>query len=230
MVTTIIITPQREDLRKIARIIRRSKNLSLLGSGRDGFDALRLVADKKPDVVIIDNNLDYIEGINLPPLFKNRSPDTAVILMAEKIDDFQLWQAVHNDVAGFIFTQRDLPLLPTILIDISQGNSYISPELAARVLSLAAVREPRKEDRTLEKIIPLPSPPPRDPLCFLSKKELKLLYYLGAGLGTKDIARSMDITQGTTRNMISTVMRKTGMQSRFQLVLFAKQYDLVPPE
>jgi len=238
MIKIVIIDAQKQVRDRIAALLSAQGDIKVLAHGKDGYDALKLIGSLKPDIAILDNHLEYIEGEEIPPLLRIRSPSTAVVILTANISDYQLYRAVSNEVAGFINKETDMDTLPWILKCISGGSCYISPSLAARVMNLISMMSWNNVEVSLPtKRITAKTPLERakekfksreDPTGYLSKTELHILTCIGEGNTSEEIARNLNLTVGTVRNYISTVMHKTGLRSRSQMVRYALQYGLVP--
>ena len=139
MIKIVIIDAQKQVRDRIMSFLSAQGDIKVLAHGKDGYDALKLIGGFKPDIALLDNHLEYIEGEEIPPLLRARSPLTAVAILTEKISDYQLYRAVSNEVAGFIHKETDMETLPWILKCISEGGSFISPSLAARVMHLMSM-------------------------------------------------------------------------------------------
>ena len=227
MISTVIINAQKQDRDKIASLLSAQDGIKVLACGRDGYDALKLISSLKPDVAIMDNQLEFIEGEEIPPLLKARSPSTAVVILAARISDHQLHKAASNAVSGFVYKEKEMELLPGILKCISEGGCFISPLFAARILRLlsadrAQVKVPARQYTDAK------FPPGEDPTRYLSKMELRILAGIGEGHNSGEIARNLNLAVGTVRNYISSVMHKTGLHNRSQMARYAFYYGLVP--
>jgi len=238
LINTVIICPQRHEREKIVSLLSTDGEIRILAQGKDGYDALKLVGSHKPDIAILDNNLEFIDGQEIPPLLRNRSPSTAVVIVVAKISDYQLYKAATNEVSGIVNKEADLDSLPEILKNVSEGKCFISPVLASRVLRLLcsltfktagfhASGEIKGQVRPLESgyVMFLSG---EDPSAYLSRTELKILVEIGEGHASNDIAKNLGLTVGTVRNYISSVMHKTGMNNRSQMVRYAYSCGLVP--
>lgn len=240
MIKTVIIDSNKENRDKIDSFLLTGGDIKVLAHGKDGYDALKLISSLKPDIAILDNQLEFIEGEELPPLLKARSPLTAVVILVAMVSDYQLYRAVSNNVSGFVHKETDLDTLPMILKCIFEGGYFISPHLAGRILHLLS-------DAKVRYLSPKPcagSPikknlrqhseakflPAEDPAGFLSKMELFILTGIGKGYTSAEIAGKLDLAVGTVRNYISCIMHKTGLNNRTQMARFAIQYGLVPFE
>ena len=147
MITTIIIDAQKKERDRITAILEAAgKDIKILAQGKDGYDALKLTGSLKPDIAIMDNHLEFIEGEDIPPLLRARSPSTAVVILTSKISDNQLSRAVSNEVSGFVHREADMENLLWILKCISDGGCFISPCFAARILRLMIAIEKKCAD------------------------------------------------------------------------------------
>jgi two-component system response regulator DegU len=212
--------------------------IEILAHGKDGYDALKLIGSHKPDIAVLDNNLDFIDGEEIPPLLKARSPSTAVVIVVAKMSDYQLYKAATNEVSGIVNKDDDLDLLPEILKDVSEGKCFISSVLASRVLRLlcslsyrgAGLYTPieskcqNKQAETIDALFLSGD----DPAKYLSRTELRILVEIGEGHASSEIAQNLGLAVGTVRNYISSVMHKTGMNNRPQMVRYAYSCGLVP--
>jgi len=238
MISTIIVNPQKQDRDKIISLLSTDGDIHVLAQGKDGYDALKLVGNFKPDIALLNSHLEFIEGEEIPPLLRVRSPSTAVVIVAAKINDYQLYRAASNEVSGIVYQETDIDKLPEILKFISSGGGFISPALVLRVLHLLSSLNYRSVDIhgiTLNKFqakMPNAAEPQflfaEDPTGKLSKTELRILIQIGEGHTSDEIAKNLGFTVGTVRNYVSSVMRKTGLNSRSQMVRLAFSYGLVP--
>ena len=238
MISTIIVNPQKQDRDKIVSLLSADRDIRVLAQGKDGYDALKLVGKLKPDIALLNSHLEFIEGEEIPPLLRMRSPSTSVVIVAPKINDYQLYRAASNEVSGIVYEETDIDKLPEILKFISSGGGFISPALVLRVLHLLSSLNCKGADIhgiTLNKFqvnIPENQEPQlfftEDPTGNLSKTELRVLIQIGEGHTSDEIAENLGFAVGTVRNCVSSVMRKTGMSSRSQMVRLAFYCGLVP--
>jgi DNA-binding NarL/FixJ family response regulator len=222
----------------MASLLSAERGIKILAYGKDGYDALKLIGRHKPDIAILDNNLEFIDGEEIPPLLRIRSPSTAVVIVVSKISDYQLYKAATNEVSGIVNKESDLDSLPVILKNVSEGKCFISSVLAGRVLRLLCTLsyrgtsphctgEGKGQAKSVEAgYMMLLSG--EDPAAYLSRTELKVLVEIGEGHASSDIAKNLGLAVGTVRNYISSVMHKTGMNNRSQMVRYAYSCGLVP--
>ena len=232
MITTVIIETHEKDRDRVASLLSSESEIKILARGKDGYDALKLNGCLKPDIVIMDNHLDYIEGGEIPPLLKMRSPATMVVILAAAINDYELFRAVSNRVSGFVHKENDLGILPQALKYIFKGGCFISPAMAARILSLINEKNfcPKANQNAAKKNFHVARISyPDDPAGYLSKTELLILACLSEGFSSEEIAAKLSLATGTVRNNISFLMSKLNLKNRIQLVHFAYYHGLAIP-
>ena len=242
MISTIIVSPKKHEREKIASLLQAEREIEVLAHGKDGYDALKLIGSHKPDIAILDNNLDFIDGEEIPPLLRIRSPSTAFVIVVAKMSDYQLFKAATNEVSGIVNIETDLDSLPGILKNVSEGKCFISNVLAGRVLHLlcslnckgavpnglgeskSQSQNQSKQSEAIDALVISGE----DPAKYLSRTELKILVEIGEGHASTEIAKNLGLAVGTVRNYISSVMHKTGMNNRPQMVRYAYSCGLVP--
>ena len=238
MISTVIISPQKHERERMASLLSAEREIKVLAHGKDGYDALKLVGSHKPDIAVLDNNLEFIDGEEIPPLLRIRSPSTAVIIVVAKISDYQLYKAATNEVSGILNKEADLDSLPGILKNVYEGRCFISSVFAGRVLRLLCSLsykntgqhgsgENKGHNKPVEggDVLFLSG---EDPAKYLSRTELRILVEIGEGHASNEIAKNLGLAVGTVRNYISSVMHKTGMNNRPQMVRYAYSCGLVP--
>ena len=226
MIKVVVIYSQKQDRERLVSLLSADGDIKVSASGRDGYDAIKLISRLKPDIAILDNYLEFINGEEISPVLKVHSRSTAVVILVARISDYQLFRAASNEISGFVHKETDLNTLPRIVRFISKGGCYISPALAARVLHLLSLTNP---DNTRQHAFAVNKPQNREnPTRALSRMELRILVHIGEGLTSLEIADKLDLTIGTVRNYISSVMRKTGLRNRSQMARYALCCGIVP--
>jgi len=237
MVKTVIINSQKQNREKLVSLLTADGEIEVLASGKDGYDAIKLITRLKPDVVILENHLEPTNGEDISPVLKLHSPSTAVVILVARISDYQLVKAASNEVSGLVHTETDMNMFPRIVKFISRGGSFISPALAARVLRLLSRINPENgnthgfaADKTQNKTsakLSIKVLSGGSPTRILSRSELRILACIGEGLTSSQIADKLNMVEGTVRNYVSSVMQKTGLHNRAQMTRYAFSCGIV---
>ena len=214
--TIVIIDAHEPSRAKIVSTLTAHKDMTVAAEGKDAYDALKYTGSFQPDIAIIDIHLEFIEVQKIPSLVRMRSPKTALVLLTAHVSDVQLQGIVNSDVNGLVHEVTEMDFLPQILKWVSEGGYFISPFLMARVLRLRPTSKQKGQ--------PLGDD---DPVEHFSKTELQILTCLGEGNSSSEIAKSLNLTEGTVRNYISALMHKTRFHNRLELSRYALTHGLV---
>jgi DNA-binding NarL/FixJ family response regulator len=221
MICTVIADTKKEDREKLITLLTHHKDFEVQGVGKDGYDAFKLVTLYKPDIAIVDANLDFISGPDVAPLLKQQSPATLIVILTSQLDDKQISRALSNKIAGFILKDQDLDTLPLILKDICIGKYYMSPQISSRMFYIFSeiLSKSRPAHPVAQQACPLPPG--------ISRTELQIISRIGKGQSEMEIAEHLDLKEGTVRNYISSAIHKTGLRDRTQVAIYALKNGLV---
>jgi DNA-binding NarL/FixJ family response regulator len=186
--------------------LERDPGFEMVGEAEDGQQAVRVVAERQPDVVLMDLLMPVMDGISAIEQIRRESPDVEVVALTSVLDDEQVVAAVRAGAIGYVLKDAHGLELKTAIRAAADGRVYLSPEAAARLLH--EVRTPERPDR-------------------LTERETDVLRLISLGLSNKQIARRLNIGEGTVKTHVSNVLNKLGLQSRTQAALHAVRLGLV---
>jgi two-component system response regulator DesR len=210
MIRVIIVRKRELDLVHTTSLLNSQINVSVIGTGSDSYQAIRLAEIEQPDIAIIDYQLDRTNSAEFIPLIKRKCPGTGIIVFSPFSDEKHVREAMIRGVSGYLVQRSDLDLLAGIIQMVHTGGCYISRRIIARN-SHVAPEEHRKPSRAASH-----SPG----YALLSRTEQRIIGYINQGRTTKEIAETLSLRMGTVRNYISVLMRKTGIHSRWQMADF----------
>ena len=224
MISIVIVDKDGADRQRVQEILSRQSDFNVIGSGKDGYDAIKLVEKFKPDIAIMDINLDVLKGPASVPILKSKSPKTAVIFLTSLDDETNICEAITSEVRGYLLKDADMDVLNKAVRLVYEGGRFISSKIESKIYHILAslLKNNRKTSSKPVRTI-APSLPPE-----ISKKELLVLTCIGQGSSTKEIAKTLGLTTATVRNYISSLMHKIGLKHRIQLPIFAIEHGLVP--
>ncbi|MDR2793593.1 MAG: response regulator transcription factor [Treponema sp.] len=226
MINIVIIDSDETERYKIKDNLSSQSDFDVIGIGKDGYEAVRLVKHKQPDIVIMDIALQDGDGVALISLLKSLSPHTSVVLFTDFEDEEHICKALMQKPAGYIIKQGAMPGLCNALKNIYQGDCFISSQVASKICSIFShmsglysgmLPNTGKQPPERERVPP-----------GISGIELRIIAFIAQGRSTHEVAEKLSITDGTARNYISVVMRKAGVHNRSQLTLFAIHHGLMP--
>ncbi|MDR2193006.1 MAG: response regulator transcription factor [Treponema sp.] len=227
MITIAIIDSNETARYTIKDSLSSQSDFDIIGIGKDCYEALKIVKNKQPDIVIMDIVLRDEDSVALIPLLKSLSPRTSIVLLTDIEDEEHIYKALIQRPAGYIIKHSGMPTLCRDIKHIYQGDCFISSQVASKICVIFSQMEKRGlYPETHRYTAKQPYEEVRIPSC-ISGVELRIIAFIAQGYSTHEIAEKLSITDATTRNYISIVMRKTGLHNRAQLTIFAIRHGLI---
>ncbi len=207
--------------RGLIALLSQHENLSVVGEAGDAGEAQRLVAALQPDVLLLDNHLPGVRGVDALPALREAAPQTRVLMLTVSEDEADLAQALHAGAQGYLLKTIDGDALLAAIEACARGESVISPELTGKLVTAlqSALRPAPAETQS-----------PADPLDALSPRERDTLREIARGASNKEIARTLEIAETTVKIHVQHILRKLNLSSRVQAAVFASERGLVPAE
>ena len=213
MKTTIILVEDHEVLRDgIRSLIGATDDFEIVAEAADGATAVELVAQHRPDIVVMDIWLPRLSGIEATRKIAQGNA-TRVLILSQHDSWSYVEDALKAGAAGYLVKTSSGFQLLTALRAIREGKSYLSPEIAGRVVD-AVVRPDRSTSSALGA---------------LSGREREVLQLIGEGLSSKEIAESLGVSARTVEAHRANVMEKLGIHKVAGLVRFAIREGIIGP-
>ncbi|MDY7039799.1 MAG: response regulator transcription factor [Chloroflexota bacterium] len=198
----------------LRRVLEDEENLEVVGEVDDGEDALRVVRELTPDVVLMDINLPSMNGLQVTRNLKADLPGIAVIALTAYHDEEQVFHAIRAGAAAYY--PKDVT--PSNLVDavrqvadghyVIEDNVLDKPQVAAWLLEEFDQLEGVWCDAD-ELFMPL------------SPREMEILQLITRGMSNKEIARELGISHQTVKNHMTSILRKLAVNDRTQAALYA---------
>lgn len=204
--TTPIRTVLIEDVVSYAEALRNYIAISHSGVECTGVfttaeEALRHIPKHPPDVAVVDINLPGMSGIELVARLKETCPDVLCLILTTYEDGAPIFDALKAGASGYILKRAPAQEIVSAIIQVHQGGSPMSPQIARRVVNFFHNR------------------PPADELDVLSEREREVLQLLAEGSMYKEIAGHLNISIDTVRSHVRKIYEKLHVHSRTGAVL-----------
>ncbi len=195
----------------MAAVLASATDMTLVGQTGAGADVPTLVRDCQPDVLILDVNLpDLNAQAVIAQLPVNNRP--AILILTLHSDEKTIFSLLNNGVQGYLLKDEAVESLAQAVRAVAQGKSWLSPEIAHKVVRHA-----------LNAQQPVPTAPPaEDPP--LTPREQEILGLLAQGLDNAAIAQRLIVTKRTIQNHVSTIYNKLGVTNRTEATLYALRH------
>jgi DNA-binding NarL/FixJ family response regulator len=204
-----------------ASLLDAEDDIGVVGAVGDGFGAVRLAREQRPDVVLMDIRMPGLDGIGATREIA-RDPALAgvhvLILTTFGLDEY-IFDALRAGAAGFLVKDTDAAELIRAVRVIASGDGLLSPGVTRRLIAEFAVRARSPAQSG--------SRPPG--LGELTAREREVVGLVASGLSNEDIARRIYVSQSTVKTHVARAMTKLGARDRAQLVVFAYESGLVRP-
>jgi DNA-binding NarL/FixJ family response regulator len=189
--------------------------VEVAGEAADGAEAIALVEEHQPDVVLMDVRMPNVDGIEATRrIVTSGSPARIIILTTHDIDEY-VFAALRAGASGFLLKDVRPPDLVEGIRVVARGDALLAASVTRRLLdSFAAV---------------LPDHEPKPGLDELTEREREVLRLVALALSNAEIAKRLVLTEATVKTHVSAVLRKLDLRDRVQAVVYAYDIGLVRP-
>ncbi|MFB7193085.1 response regulator [Streptomyces sp. NPDC056240] len=189
--------------------------IEVVGAAGDGDEAVALVAQLAPDVVLMDLRMPRCDGVEATRRIRSEYPGTQVVILTTYADDESLFPALKAGARGYLTKDAGGDEIVRAVEDVLSGDAGFSPKIQRRLL-----------ERLSE---PAPAPAPVDPPDGITAREAEVLGLIAEGLTNQEIARALHVSTATVKTHINNLFAKTGLKDRAQAVRYAYRHGLVQP-
>jgi DNA-binding NarL/FixJ family response regulator len=229
MIKIILIQSEQKKLDLIFSLLKSHDDCYIVGTGKDNYTALQLIEIQRPDVAIIDYHMDSLSGVDLIPMIRRKCPTTMVILLSTHDDEQHVFEAFNEGVSGYLLWKDKANLAHAVRI-AHNGGCYVSIGIITRAFDMLLETSQYREIYRIVSAFPEYGLEQRGYWRIrFSPAEKQIIRLISEGKTNKEIAELLDLTTGTVRNYISSVMQKAGAQNRVQIALFALKNGLLDP-
>ncbi|MCV2356372.1 response regulator transcription factor [Paucibacter sp. B2R-40] len=203
--------------RGLTALLTHEPGLEVVGEAADGVEALRRVKELQPAVVLLDNHMPGVRGVDLLPGLLEVAPDTQFIMLTVSEDEEDLAAALRAGAAGYLLKTIDGQDLAAAIRRAVGGESVVSAEMTHKLVrafkaSTAAAPPPCAASAAEESL--------------LSPREQELLREIARGASNKEIARTLGIAETTVKIHVQHILRKLNLSSRVQVAVWASERGL----
>ncbi len=216
--TSIVIIDDHQLFREgVKRILDFEASFDVVAEGDDGTEAMDLVEQYHPDVVIMDINMPHLNGIEATQMLVNRYPDTKVIILSIHDDENYVQHALKTGAQGYLLKEMDADALIEAVRVVAEGGSYLHPKVTHNLVKeyrrLAAEENAGGDFAQAPEI--------RRPLHLLTRRECEVLQLLADGQSNRTIGETLYISEKTVKNHVSNILQKMNVNDRTQAVVLA---------
>lgn len=212
----VVVCDDQELMRSALRMIVSSQpDLDLVGEAADGAQAVRLVTEHRPDLVLMDVRMPVLDGVEATRRVCEVSPGTKVLVITTFDLDEYVERALRNGASGFLLKDATSEEMLVAIRAVLRGDAAMAP---------AVVR------RLVERHLSTPAAPPPDPrLHRLTDREREVFVLLARGASNAEIAQRLFLGETTVKTHVGRVLSKLDLRDRVHAVVHAYESGFVRP-
>ncbi|MFI7227816.1 response regulator [Nonomuraea angiospora] len=207
--------------------------IEVVGSAGDGEAALRLVGERRPDVVLMDLRMPRMDGVEATGRIRAEFPDTQVVVLTTYSDDESVFAALRAGARGFLTKDADADDISKAIATVKRGDAQLDPTVQRRLLDTMSA--PMRQTPATTGNTPPPPEIVRDGLPDrlpdgLTPREGEVLALIADGLSNTEIAARLYISEATVKTHINNLFAKAGLRDRAQAVSYAFRHGVAHPQ
>ena len=200
--------------RGLTALLSRDPRFDVIGDAADAGEAQRRAQELRPDLILLDNHLPGVNGVDALPALREAAPRARVLMLTVSEDERDLATASRNGACGYLLKTMEGEALTLAILRAMRGESVVADEMTGKLF--AAFRDARTPAQAA----------PVSPLAQLSPREQDILRGIARGASNKAIARDLGIAETTVKIHVQHVLRKLDVASRVQAAVIATEHGL----
>jgi len=202
--------------RALTALLSCEPGLEVVGDAADAGEAQRQAERLQPDVILLDNHLPGVTGVQAVPALLAACPRCKVLILTVSDDERDLADALGAGASGYLLKTMEADALTQAIARSVRGDAVVSPEMTTKLVAALRLGSRAPEPR-----------PQEDPMAELSPREREILAAIGRGVTNKEIAREFAIAESTVKIHVQHLFRKLEVSSRVHLAVIATNRGLV---
>ena len=212
MIRVCVVEDQTLVRKGLVRLLSLASGIEVVGEAGDGEEARDVIRSTAPDVVLLDVRMPKANGLDLLEYLEKQQSSPACILLTTLDDDDAVLRGIRLGARGYLLKDVTLELLTEAIRRVSIGETLFNPALTVRL-----IRELNPTSRRTD----------LNPEESLTDRESEILRLMTGGYSNREIAEALDISEGTVKNHVSSILSKLGVRDRTRAVLKAIQHGYV---
>ncbi len=223
----VLLADDHDILRQgLKMLLGLQKDLQVVGEARTGREAVALVQQLQPDVVVLDISMPDMDGLEACRLIRNEQPTTQVLILTMHESEEYFLQALRMGAAGYLVKKAAPTDLQMAISAVARGDAFLYPGLAKALIRAYVTPSSAKPDRQ-DTSYPNASGLAQE-LRTLTPREIEVLKLVAEGHTNQEIADQLVLSIKTVQAHRANVMEKLGLRDITQLVRFAIRHKLIP--
>ena len=195
----------------LVMLLKLEPDIEVVGTTGDGAEAVELVVEKRPDLILMDLKMPIMNGVEATRQIRMKYPEVKVLVLTTYADDEWVFDAIQAGASGYLLKDTPREELIRAVRGTVTGKTYVDPSIAGKVLDQVSSHQTQQATLITSK---------------LTEREIEVLRLVARGLSNADIADQLFLSDGTVRNHVSAILAKLGVSDRTQAAVIAIQHGL----
>lgn len=206
--------------RGLVALLAQDERFDVVSQAADSTEAVRCARRDQPDLILLDNHMPGVRGVDAIAGLKEAAPDTHILMLTVSENEADLLAALQAGAEGYLLKTIESDDLSASILRVMAGEPVISPQMMAKLVT--AVRQQPGAAPVAAAAAAAEAPAPTDaPPDSLSGREREILLLIARGHSNKLIARELDIAETTVKIHVQHILRKLHLTSRVQAAVYA---------
>ncbi len=213
MISVLLVDDQTLVRQGIRSLLDLSDEIRVIAEAADGAQAVEMIPQVKPDVVLLDMRMPNLSGLDVLNALRDKDALPPTIILTTFDDDQLVLAGLKAGARGYLLKDVSLEQLVDAVKTVASGGSLVQPVVTQRLLT--GLQHMQTEFASLDR----PDP--------LTERETEILRLMAGGYSNKEIANSLGVAEGTVKNHVSNILSKLGVRDRTRAVLKAFELGIV---
>lgn len=214
MIRVLVVDDQALVREGMATLLALEEGMQVVGQASHGDEACTLAEDLRPDVILMDIRMPVCDGVMATQKIHQRFPQIKVVVLTTFDDEEFIVQALKAGASGYLLKDTPSEQLAAAVKTVHQGHTLLGPTVTPKVLShlSAQQKQNHKQKVSCEDL--------------LTMREIEVLKLIGQGKSNREIAHTLNITEGTVKNHVTRILTQLSVRDRTQAALWAQEHVL----
>jgi DNA-binding NarL/FixJ family response regulator len=215
-IKTLLVDDQALFRAAMRALLELDSSVEIIAEAADGDEALRLTHEHRPQVVLMDLRMPVMCGVEATRRIRAVHPEIFVLVLTSFDQEEDVFEALRAGASGYLLKNSPTAQLVDAIKIVAAGQTYLQPSIATQVVAefnrLSQSSSLSSEERRIVSLI--------------SQREVEILRHLIRGMSNKEIATALNITEGTVKNHMTSILDKLQVQDRTAAALKARDLGL----
>jgi RNA polymerase sigma factor (sigma-70 family) len=199
-------------------MLSTDRNIEVVGESCDGAEAVTMVEEKEPNIVLMDIRMPNMDGVQATRRIKHQSPSTAIIVLTMYDSDAYVVDAMRAGASGYLLKDASRELVLDTIRAVNSGATLIKTSLLSDAISSLVQSQKGRQETAASSAEDVEQ---------LTPREREVLKLAAVGYSNKDIAKELNITQDTVKKHMQSILGKLHASSRIHAAIQATRAGII---